>query len=118
MPDPQELADAEQLGAKAAVGTSAITNNPFNAALGSPTRALALSYRRGFYKVRDEQAENRARLAMLEHDLKGIDTLNPDHEVCVRCSRVAVGNARSDAGRLCHGEHSKPTCYELTVRGQ
>lgn len=55
-------------------------------------------------------------LALFKRDLIGIDTLNPNHEVCVRCGRVAVGSARINSDRYCHGDFIKPTCYEKESR--
>lgn len=37
-------------------------------------------------------------------------------EKCARCGMVAVGYARINDDRYCHGDDQRPSCYELTTR--
>lgn len=59
--DPQALADAEAGGRRAARDDRPLGANPFSQAQGSPTRALAIAWRRGWRQERDrldvDQAE-------------------------------------------------------------
>lgn len=55
--DPQALADAEQLGRQAARNERPISANPFSQAQGSPTRVLALAFRRGYRQGELEQGD-------------------------------------------------------------